>query len=198
MHRIPTVLRRGAVIAGTLTAAALGLASPASAIVPPADGYYTFNQAGKPASTWTMQTICANVNGTRAQQDYSDQTTQTLGCQTIIGSLVSTSGMNRDQQAVSFNGTAVLVSGLWTITTAVAEGVVCPDGSFAPSTDTYAFSEATLTGTHTSIHDAVCGLPPGMTKDPFSLAFTGPLDPPVVDRFPMQCNYLGGRPSICS
>ena len=105
---------------------------------------------------------------------------------------------NRTPTPLSFNGTAVLVSGMWTITTAVAEGTACPDGSFAPSTDTYAFSEVTLTGTHTSIHDAVCGLAPGMTKEPFSLSFVGPLDPPVVERFPMQCNYLAGRPSICS
>lgn len=37
-----------------------------------------------------------------------------------------------------------------------------------------------------------------MTKDPFTLTFAGPLDPPVVERFPMECKYLVGRPSICS
>jgi hypothetical protein len=190
--------RRTAVVAFALTAASVGFASPASAIVPPADGSYTFNQPGKPSSTWTMQSICTTVNGTRAQQDYSDQTTQTLGCKVIVGSQVATNGMTPEEQAVSFNGTALLVSGLWTVSSQVAHGVVCPDGSTAPSTDTYSFSEVTLTGTHTSIHGAVCGLAPGMTKEPFTLAFTGPLDPPVVDRFPQQCNYLVGRPSICS
>jgi hypothetical protein len=193
-----TILGRLIAAAFAMSIALIGFAAPAAAIVPPADGYYTFSQAGKPNSTWTMQSICTQPNGTRAQQDYSDQTTQTLGCSLIIGSLVTSSGMNRDQNAVSFNGTARLVSGLWTVTVAESEGVTCPDGSAAASTETYSFSEVTLTGTHTSIHDAVCGLPPAMTKEPFSLAFTGPLDPPVVDRFPMECNYLVGRPSICS
>lgn len=193
-----TVLRRMTIIMFAAAVAAFGLAAPASAIVPPADGYYTFSQAGKPNSTWTMQSLCTQPNGTRAQPDYSDQTIQTLGCTVAIGSLVTTSGMNRDQQAVSFNGTGRLNSGLWTVTVGIPEGVVCPDGSYAPSTDTYSFSEVTFTGTHTSIHGAVCGLPPAMTKDPFTLAFTGPLDPAVVERFPMNCDYLVGRPSICS
>jgi hypothetical protein len=193
-----TTLGRLSAVACTVAAAALGFASPASAIVPPADGHYTFAQAGKPSSNWKMQTICSQVSGTRAQQDYTDQTTQTLGCNVIVGSQVSTSGMNREERNVSFDGKAVLVNGLWTVTAPVAEGVTCPDGSTAPSTDTYSFSEVTLTGTHTSIHDAVCGLAPAMTKEPFTLTFTAPLDPPVVDRFPMECNYLVGRPSICS
>ncbi|MET0900444.1 MAG: hypothetical protein ABWY45_21230 [Mycobacterium sp.] len=193
-----TVLRRITMAVFVAAMAAFGLAAPASAIVPPADGYYTFSQAGKPTSTWTMQSLCTQPNGTRAQPDYSDQTTQTLGCAVTVGSIVSTAGMTRDEKSVSFNNIARLTSGLWTVTAQIAEGVVCPDGSYAPSTDTYAFSEVTLTGTHTSIHGAVCGLQPGMTKDPFTLVFTGPLDPPVVERFPMNCDYLAGRPSICS
>ncbi|MGB3486191.1 MAG: hypothetical protein WBB07_28725 [Mycobacterium sp.] len=191
-------LGRLAAVAVAIAATSVGFAAPASAIVPPADGNYTFSQAGKPNSTWTMQSICSQPSGTRAQQDYTDETTQTLGCSLILGSLASRSGMDRDQRAVSFNGTARLVSGMWTLTVEVPEGLACPDGSFAPSSDTYAFSSATLTGTHTSIHGSVCGLAPGMTKEPFALTFIGPLDPPVVDRFPMDCNYLGGRPSICS
>lgn len=193
-----TVPGRLVAITVAVVTALIGFAVPAAAIVPPADGYYTFSQPGKPNSTWTMQSVCSQASGTRAQQDYTDQTTQTLGCSLIIGSLVTPSGLNREQNAVSFNGTAKLVSGLWTVTVAESEGVTCPNGSAAASTETYAFSEATLTGTHTSIHDAVCGLPPAMTKEPFTLAFVGPLDPPVVERFPMECNYLVGRPSICS
>lgn len=192
------MLGRLVAIAFAMSVAVISFAAPAAAILPPADGYYTFNQPGKPTSTWTMQSICSQASGTRAQQDYTDQTTQTLGCGVIIGSLVTPSGMTREENAVSFNGTAKLVSGLWTVTVAEAEGVTCPDGSSAQSTETYSFSEVTLTGTHTSIHDAVCGLAPAMTKEPFTLAFVRPLDPPVVDRFPMECNYLVGRPSICS
>ncbi|CAN5407791.1 hypothetical protein BH11ACT7_BH11ACT7_40470 [soil metagenome] len=193
-----TVLRRIAMLSGTVAVSALGLAAPASAIVPPADGYYVYNQPGKPSSKWTMQSLCTQANGTRAQQDYSDQTIQTLGCQVNVASAVSTAGMNREERSVSFNATAKLSNGLWTATSTLADGAPCPDGSEAPSTETYSFSEATLTGTHTSIHDAVCGLQPAMTKVPFTLTLTGPLDPPVVERFPMNCDYLAGRPSICS
>lgn len=193
------VLRRMTVIVFVAAMAAFGLAAPASAIVPPADGWYTFSQAGKPNSTWRVQSLCTQPNGTRAQGDYSDQTIQTLGCAVFVQSAVSRDGMTREEKSVSFDGgKALLTSGLWTITKETPEGVLCPDGSSAPSTDTYAFSEVTLTGTHTSIHGAVCGLAPAMTKDPFALAFNGPLDPPVVERFPMNCDYLAGRPSICS
>ncbi|WP_197381281.1 hypothetical protein [Mycolicibacterium mengxianglii] len=192
-----TVLRRIAAIPFAAAMAALVFAAPASAIVPPADGYYTFTEAGRPGATWTLQSLCTQANGTRAQPDYTDQTIQTLGCSVMMGSQTADTA-TAEERAVNFNGSAVLTSGLWTITTKVSEGFKCPDGSFAPSTDTYAFSEVTLTGTHTSMHDAVCGQAPGMTKVPFALAFTGPLDPPVENRFPMKCNYLVGRPSICA
>jgi hypothetical protein len=194
-----TVLRRIAVAAFAVGVAALGWAAPAAAVVPPADGYYTFSQPGKPNSSWRVQSLCTQPNGTRAQQDYTDQTIQTLGCSVFVQSLVSQSGMTQQEKSVSFDGgKALLTSGLWSITKETPEGVLCPDGSTAPSTDTYAFSEVTLTGTHTSIHGAVCGLAPAMTKNPFTLTFNGPLDPPVVERFPMNCDYLIGRPSICS
>ena len=55
-----------------------------------------------------------------------------------------------------------------------------------------------LTGTRTSLHAAECGLQAGMTKTPFTLTFNDVLDPSVIARFPAICNYLAGRPSICS
>jgi hypothetical protein len=192
-----TVLRHTALVAVAVAVAPVGWAAPASAIVPPADGTYTFTQPGSPSATWLMQSICSQASGTRAQPDYTDETTQTLGCTLILTS--STPDIStRELRSANFGGRARLVSGLWTLTVDNSEGVVCPDGSTAPSSETYAFSETTLTGTHTSLHDAVCGLAPAMTKQPFTLAFTTPLDPPVVDRFPMNCDYLAGRPSICS
>ena len=69
-------------------------------------------------------------------------------------------------------------------------GVACPDGTTAASTDTYAFDDVSLTGTHTSIHGDICGLQPAMTKTPFTLAFQGPLASPV-DRYPLDCNEIG-------
>lgn len=49
-----------------------------------------------------------------------------------------------------------------------------------------------------TLHGDVCGMPAAMVKAPFTLTFNAPLEPPVVDRFPDNCNYLAGRPSICS
>ncbi len=43
----------------------------------------------------------------------------------------------------------------------MADGVSCPGGGTAPSTETYAFDDETITGTHTSLHGAVCGIAAG-------------------------------------
>ena len=192
----------GAILFGVLVTA-VGLAAPASAILPPVDGYYTFQQDGLPQARWTMQSICIQPNGTRAQPDYTDETIQTLGCDVIVGS-DTPSLLTREEHLVNFAGRAKLTSDLWTFQITQDEGLACPDGSFAPTTDTYAFTAPdpngppNLTGTHTSIHGAVCGLQPGMTKTPFTLTFTDVLDPAVISRYPALCNYLVGRPSICS
>ena len=63
------------------------------------------------------------------------------------------------------------------------------DGGTAPSTETFAFSDETMSGTHTSMHGAVCGLQPAMKKTPFSLQLTGP-PPSPVQRYPLQCNNI--------
>ena len=192
----------GAILFGVLVTA-VGLAAPASAILPPVDGYYTFNQDGLPQARWTMQSICIQPNGTRAQPDYTDETIQTLGCDVIVGS-DTPSLLTREEHLVNFAGRAKLTSDLWTFQITQDEGLACPDGSFAPTTDTYAFTAPdpngppNLTGTHTSIHGAVCGLQPGMTKTPFTLTFTDVLNPAVISRYPALCNYLVGRPSICA
>jgi hypothetical protein len=72
------------------------------------------------------------------------------------------------------------------------EGFLCPDGSTAPTLNTYAFDDATLTGTHTSTHDAVCGVPPSMIKTPFTLSYEHPLPIPV-ERYPLVCEPAGLR-----
>ncbi|CAN5426679.1 hypothetical protein BH09ACT7_BH09ACT7_14650 [soil metagenome] len=192
-----TVFRRLGAISVAVAAVAVAVAAPAAAIVPPADGYYTFSQEGALPATWQMQSICMQANGTRAQSDYTDETIQTLGCGVILASMTP-SKLTREERMVNFNARAVLTGGLWTFQYDSSEGTLCPDGSTAASTEKYAFDSATLTGTHSSIHGAACGGPAGMVKTPFTLAFTGGLVPPVVDRFPDNCNYLAGRPSICS
>ena len=82
--------------------------------------------------------------------------------------------------------------GQWALTTNKADGFQCADGSTAPTVDTYKFDDVTLTGTHTSLHNAVCGAAPGMTKTPFTLAFAKPLPIPV-DRYPLVCEPAGNR-----
>jgi hypothetical protein len=194
LRRLGTVAIGGSVGA---VAVAVGIAAPAAAIVPPADGYYTFSQPGAPLAVWQTQSVCIQANGTRAQSDYTDETIQTLGCNVILASTTPTA-LTREDRLLNFDARAVLTNDLWTFQFESAEGVLCPDGSSAPSTEVYSFSEATLTGTHKTIHGDVCGMPAAMVKTPFTLTFNAPLEPPVVDRFPDNCNYLAGRPSICS
>ena len=58
----------------------------------------------------------------------------------------------------NFGGDAKLTGGTWTVISNKPEGFLCADGSTAPTVDTYAFDDATLTGTHTSTNNAVCGV----------------------------------------
>jgi hypothetical protein len=191
------ILRRFGAVAFAAAILAMASAAPAAAIVPPADGYYTFSQDGAPAATWQMQSICIQANGTRAQSDYSDETIQAEGCTVVLASSTQNQ-LTTINESYNFNVRAVLTGGLWTFQLEAKEGMTCPDGSTAPTTEKYAFDSATYVGTHTSIHGAVCGGSAGMTKTPFTLGLTGGLQPPVVDRFPDHCDYLAGRPSICS
>jgi hypothetical protein len=190
--------RMTAIATGVIAAAALlGPAPTASAdLVPPADGYYTYSEPGKPAATWTMQSLCVQASGTRAQEDYHDTTIQTLGC-TLLVSSKTPNNFTPDEALLNMSSRGRLVGGRWTFTNGAAR-LECPDGTRAPLTDTFEFDQATLTGTRTTLWDAVCGRQPGMTKSEFTLSFNGPLDPPVENRFPPKCDYLAGRPSICA
>jgi hypothetical protein len=182
---------RGLTAAAVFTAfeIALGLtASPARALAPPADGNYTFNQAGVPPATWKLSALCDQVNGSRFYQDYANPIIQADFC--IVNVVSSTeSNIQRAEKLQNYSGRARLVNGLWTFQVKQDAGVLCPDGSTAQSTETYAFDDETMTGTHTSLHGDVCGLQPAMTKTPFSLQFVAPLDPPV-ERYPLYCNNI--------
>ena len=70
-------LRHGmAAGAGIFMAVAVGVAlqsgQPAKAVGPPADGTYSFNEAGVSGVTWTISALCDQPSGTRNMNDYSD------------------------------------------------------------------------------------------------------------------------------
>ena len=190
-------LRRGpAASAGICSAVAVGIALnssiPASAVGPPPDGDYSFNQAGMPGVTWTITALCDQVNGSRYYQDYSNPDIQADFCALNI---VSTppQHISRQDKLQNYSGRARLVSGQWTFQVDVADGVSCPGGGTAASSETYAFDDATLTGTHTTLHGEECGLESSMTKKPFSLQPAGP-PPSPIQRYPLNCNGI----AMCS
>ncbi|AKN18475.1 hypothetical protein [Mycobacterium haemophilum] len=186
-------MRRGlAAGAGILSAIALGIAlqsaDPASAVGPPPDGNYNFNQAGVSGVTWTITALCDQPSGTRNQADYSDPVTWAFQCALNVASQTPEQ-ITRADRLQNFSARARLASVLWTFQVNQPEGVSCPDGSTAPSTETYSFDDATLAGTHTTLHGAVCGLQPEMSKQPFSLQLVGP-PPSPVQRYPLYCNNI--------
>jgi len=190
-------LRRGlAAGAGIVSAVAIGIAlnsgDPASAVGPPPDGNYTFNQAGVSGVTWTITALCDQVNGSRYYKDYANPDIQADFCALNIVSSTDEQ-MSRADKLQNYNGRARLTSDRWTFQVPVPDGVSCPGGGTAASTETYAFDDGTLTGTHTSLHGAECGLEPAMSKQPFSLQLVGP-PPTPVQRYPLQCNDV----AICS
>lgn len=184
--------RRLAAGASILSAVALGVAlefaDPASAVGPPADGNYNFNQAGVSGVTWTITALCDQPSGTRNQADYSDPVTWAFQCALNVVSQTPQQ-ITRADRLQNFSAKARLSSVRWTFQVNQADGVSCLDGGTAPSTETYSFDDATLTGTHTTLHGAVCGLQPEMSKQPFSLQLVGP-PPSPVQRYPLYCNNI--------
>ncbi|MGH3971176.1 MAG: hypothetical protein ACRDTV_24500 [Mycobacterium sp.] len=168
---------------------AVGSASPAEALGPPPDGIYTFSEAGVPAGTWKISALCDAPSRQRAIPDFTDPV---IAADLCALNVVATTprAISLAEKGANYTGRARLTSDLWTFQVSKANGVSCPDGSTAASTDNYAFEDVSLAGTHTSIHGAVCGLQPGMTKTPFTLAFKGPLPAPV-QRYPLDCNEIG-------
>ncbi|MGZ4526139.1 MAG: hypothetical protein ACXVX6_13080 [Mycobacterium sp.] len=186
-------LRRGlAAGAGIFSVVALGLAlesgDPARAVAPPADGTYTFNQAGLSGVTWTVSALCDQVNGSRYYKDYSNPDIMADFCALNVVSSTDEQ-ISRQDKLQNYSGRARLVSGLWTFKVDKGDGVSCPNGGTGASTETFAFDNETLAGTHTSLHGAVCGLQPAMSKQPFSLQLNGP-PPSPIERYPLRCNDL--------
>ena len=190
-------LRRGlAAGAGIFAVVGLGIALnsyiPASAVGPPPDGEYSFTQAGVPGVTWTITALCDPVNGSRYYKDYSNPDIQADFCALNIVS-TTPQHISRQDKLQNYSGRARLVSGLWTFQVDTPDGVSCPGGGTAGSSETYAFDDTTLTGTHTTLHGEECGLESSMTKIPFSLQPTGP-PPSPIERYPLQCNGI----AMCS
>jgi hypothetical protein len=196
LHRLSAMCSGAAAVVSSM--AVLTPAPLASAdLLPPADGYYTYSEPGQPPVKWELGSICIQANGTRAQPDYTDTTIQSLGCAVNVTSSTP-SNLTPEEALLNFSDRARAANGLWTVSYAPPAGQVCPDGTTALLTQNFSWSEVTLTGTRTTLWGSECGKQPGMSKQAFTLSFLGPLNPPMVERFPDNCNYLAGRPSICS
>jgi hypothetical protein len=186
-------IRHGlAASAGVATAVALGIAltsaAPAHAVGPPPDGTYSFDSPGVSGVTWLVTALCDQVNGSRYYKDYSNPDIQADFCSLNIVSTTDEK-ISHSDAVQNFSGRARLAGGLWTFQVGVPTGITCSDGSTGASTETYAFDDTTLAGTHTTLHGAVCGLQPEMKKQAFSLHPTGP--PPFpIQRYPLQCNNV--------
>ena len=81
---------------------------------------------------------------------------------------------------------------MWSFTTPVSKGMKCPDGTWAPTIETFKFDDVTMSGTRSVTHNAVCGLQPGIINTNFTLSFKEPLPIPV-DRYPLYCEPGGLR-----
>src|ERR1700744_6680337 len=183
------ITSRGLTAAAVMTLVAVGTSTPAKALGPPPDGMYSFTEAGVPTTRWKILALSDAPSRQRAIPDFTDPVVAADLCALNVSS-TTPRVISRQEKLVNYNGRARLASDLWTFQIGKSNGVACPDGTTAPSMDTYAFDAVSLAGTHTSIHDAVCGLEPGMTKTPFTLAFQGPLPNPV-ERYPLNCNEIG-------
>ncbi|MGH3726400.1 MAG: hypothetical protein ACRDUS_20020 [Mycobacterium sp.] len=167
-------------------AAGVGFAGPASAVAPPADGTYRLIEEGVGEVAWKISAVCVQASGTRIQSDYTDPTIQADGC-TLTVTSSTPDILKHSDQLQNYSIPAKLSDEQWTFINARPQGMTCPDGSYAPTQEKYVFNDETLTGTHTTIHSAVCGGQPGLTRKPFSLQFLSPPSIPV-DRFPLYCD----------
>lgn len=172
-------------IAVAVVGAAVATAGPSSADQV-MEGIYTFNTEGMPPAEWTIYPICVPTVG-----DLREPLELPVACTLKVVSATNNKS-SFDLNNLNWGGDARLTGGQWALTTRKEEGLQCPDGSLAPTVDTYKFDDMTLTGTHTSLNNAVCGVPAGMKKTPFTLTFNRPLPIPV-DRYPLVCEPAGNR-----
>ena len=168
-----------------LAGVAVGSASPARA-AEIMQGAYTYTQEGLPPSTWTIYPMCVPVVGDLREPLYLP-----VGCELHVTSSTS-SQTTQELQLQNYGGDARLVSDLWTVVVPKEHGLLCPDGTTAPTVETYKFDNATLAGTHTVTHNEACGVPAAVIKQPFTLTFDQPLPIPV-EPYPLPCEPGGLR-----
>jgi hypothetical protein len=168
------IIRRVAA-AASLACAALGLAGPAHADQVMQGIYNYVPQQGDPGE-WTIYPSCVPVVG-----DLRVNLDLPVACRLHVTGSDGITG-----------GDARLTGGLWTLSTEKHDGMTCPDGSTAPTTETVKFDDVTMTGTRTIFHNDDCGLAPGKIDQPFTLSFKEPLPMPV-DQYPLYCEPGGLR-----
>ncbi|ADT98852.1 MULTISPECIES: hypothetical protein [Mycolicibacterium] len=166
-------LLRGVAAVAVLAGASVATALPAAADTPVMQGDYTYVDEGR-TGTWTIFPTCVPIVGDLREPLYLP-----VGCTLHV----TPSGGVR-------GGDARLTGGLWTYTTNNREGLQCPDGSWAPTTEDVSFNETS--GTRRITHAGACGLQPGIIDVPFTLSFKAPLPIPV-DQYPLICEPGGLR-----
>jgi hypothetical protein len=166
---------RGVAAAVILACAVLGSAGPAQAdqVI---QGVYNYTPAEGDSGTWDVYPSCVPVVG-----DLRVNLELPVACRLHISPSEGLTG-----------GDAILTGGVWQFSTAKKDGMQCPDGSYAPTTETVKFDDLTMTGTRNIRHNDVCGLPPGIITTPFTLAFKEPLPIPV-EQYPLYCEPGGLR-----
>lgn len=177
-----------AVVMAVGTGIAVQSGQPAKAVGPPADGTYNYNEAGVSGVTWTISALCDQPSGTRNMNDYSDPIVFAFNCALNIVSSTPEQ-ISAADKLQNFSGRARMSSMLWTFKVQKDNGVSCPFFNDTATTEIYTFSDETMSGTHTTLHGAVCGLQPEMKKQPFSLQMTGP-PPSPIERYPLYCNGI--------
>ena len=140
------------------------------------EGVYNYMPADGQPGTWTIYPSCVPVVGDLREPLYLP-----VGCRLHVG---PSNGL--------VGGDARLTGGVWSFTTPVAKGMKCPDGTWAPTIETFKFDDVTMSGTRSVTHNAVCGLQPGIINTNFTLSFKEPLPIPV-DRYPLYCEPGGLR-----
>ncbi len=155
----------------------LGIASPAQA-EPVMQGAYTYTQDGIESQTFNVYPSCVPVVG-----DLREPLELAVACRLHVETSRGIKG-----------GDARLTGGQWTYSTPAIEGMQCPDGSWAPTTETYKFDDVTMKGTRSVANNEACGatVPAAIHTFPFTLTFKQPLPIPV-DAYPLNCQTWGLR-----
>jgi hypothetical protein len=168
---------RGLAAAAVLVCASLGFAGPAQADQL-LQGIYTYTPEQGDSGEFQIWPSCVPVVG-----DLREPLNLPVACRLhMIGSRGLTGGDAR------------LTGGVWQWTTVQPQGMQCPDGSWALTTETMKFDDLTMTGTRNIAHTGVCGLQPGIITTPFTMSYKGPLHVPV-EQYPLYCEPAGLR--IC-